>query len=405
MEYIVKNALPGRLHFTAKISGRNFTRFSIRDTSIILAYLERVPHINTVQVYGRTGGIVVNYSNAFSQAIRDNIQSALQKLDLNDPALLDLAKRKEEVVSINEEYKGRLFSLVARHFVFKFFLPWPLRIAWRCYRAAFFIGKGLSALMQRKLTVAVLDATAISASMLRNDTNTAGSVMFLLKIGELLEEWTYKKSISDLATSMSLNIGTVWLLDKGIERQVSIDAVQEGDELVVKMGSTIPLDGVVISGEGMVNQASMTGESMPVHKTEGISVYAGTVVEEGELIIRVAGKVGETRYERIIRMIENSEKLKSKVESKADNLADTLVPYSFVGTCLAYGLTKDVDKAMSVLMVDFSCALKLSIPLSVLSAMRECSNKRITVKGGKFLEAVAQADTIVFDKTGTLTNA
>ena len=405
MEYIVKNALPGRLHFTAKISGKSFTRFSIRDTSIILAYLERLPNVKTVQVYNRTGGIVVNYNDAFNKAVSGYVETALEKLDLADPAMLDLAKHKEEVVSLNEEYKGRLFSLVAKHFVFKLFLPWPLRVVWSCYRAAFFIGRGISALMERKLTVAVLDATAISASMLRNDTNTAGSVMFLLKIGELLEEWTYKKSISDLATSMSLNIGTIWLLDKGVERQVSIDAVEEGDKLVIKMGNTIPLDGTVVAGEAMVNQASMTGESMAVHKTEGISVYAGTVVEEGEITVRVSGKVGETRYERIIHMIENSEKLKSQVESKADNLADKLVPYSFAGTGLAYSLTSDVNKAMSVLMVDFSCALKLSIPLSVLSAMRECSTKKITVKGGKFLEAVALADTIVFDKTGTLTNA
>lgn len=281
----------------------------------------------------------------------------------------------------------------------------PIRMIRCWYHTIGFVRLGLQSLWHRRLDVPVLDATAITAAMLQNDVSTAGSVMFLLRIGELLEEWTYQKSVHDLADNMSLHIDTVWKVVDGSEVEVSLADVQAGDLVSVKMGSTIPLDGEVARGDAMVNQASMTGESMPVHKTAGLTVYAGTVVEDGEIVVKVKGGVGDSRYDRIVKMIEDSESFKSSLESRASHLADKLVPWCLGGTLLTYLLTRNVTRAMSILMVDFSCALKLSMPLAVLSAMRECSTHKITVKGGKFLEAVAEADTIVFDKTGTLTLA
>ena len=291
------------------------------------------------------------------------------------------------------------------HFGRKWLLPAPIRAIYTTVVSVKYIWKGIQTLAQGKIEVPVLDATAIGVSMLRGDYGTAGSVMFLLGVGELLEEWTHKKSVGDLARSMSLNVGKVWLKKDGQEILVPSEKIVAGDEIVVHMGNLIPFDGEVSNGEGMVNQASLTGESVPVRRTLGSVVYAGTVLEEGELTILVKQTGGSSRYEKITAMIEESEKLKSGLESKAEHLADRLVPYSLGGTALTYLLTRNATKALSILMVDFSCALKLAMPISVLSAIREANQHKITVKGGKFLEAVAEADTIVFDKTGTLTKA
>ena len=304
--------------------------------------------------------------------------------------------------ALNNEYQEKLISKVIYHFGRKWLLPAPIRAIYTTVVSVKYIWKGIQTLAQGKIEVPVLDATAIGVSMLRGDYGTAGSVMFLLGVGELLEEWTHKKSVGDLARSMSLNVGKVWLKKDGQEILVPSEKIVAGDEIVVHMGNLIPFDGEVSNGEGMVNQASLTGESVPVRRTLGSVVYAGTVLEEGELTILVKQT---SRYEKITAMIEESEKLKSGLESKAEHLADRLVPYSLGGTALTYLLTRNATKALSILMVDFSCALKLAMPISVLSAIREANQHKITVKGGKFLEAVAEADTIVFDKTGTLTKA
>ena len=306
---------------------------------------------------------------------------------------------------LNREYQEKLISKVIYHFGRKWFLPAPIRNAYTAVVSVKYIWKGIQTLAKGKIEVPVLDATAIGVSMLRGDYGTAGSVMFLLGVGELLEEWTHKKSVGDLARSMSLNVGKVWLKKDGQEILVPSEKIVSGDEVVVHMGNLVPFDGEVSDGEGMVNQASLTGESVPVRRTLGSVVYAGTVLEEGELTILVKQTGGSSRYEKITAMIEESEKLKSGLESKAEHLADRLVPYSLGGTALTYLLTRNATKALSILMVDFSCALKLAMPISVLSAIREANQHKITVKGGKFLEAVADADTIVFDKTGTLTKA
>ena len=307
--------------------------------------------------------------------------------------------------ALNNEYQEKLISKVIYHFGRKWLLPAPIRAIYTTVVSVKYIWKGIQTLAQGKIEVPVLDATAIGVSMLRGDYGTAGSVMFLLGVGELLEEWTHKKSVGDLARSMSLNVGKVWLKKDGQEILVPSEKIVAGDEIVVHMGNLIPFDGEVSNGEGMVNQASLTGESVPVRRTLGSVVYAGTVLEEGELTILVKQTGGSSRYEKITAMIEESEKLKSGLESKAEHLADRLVPNSLGGTALTYLLTRNATKALSILMVDFSCALKLAMPISVLSAIREANQHKITVKGGKFLEAVAEADTIVFDKTGTLTKA
>ena len=307
--------------------------------------------------------------------------------------------------ALNNEYQEKLISKVIYHFGRKWLLLAPIRAIYTTVVSVKYIWKGIQTLAQGKIEVPVLDATAIGVSMLRGDYGTAGSVMFLLGVGELLEEWTHKKSVGDLARSMSLNVGKVWLKKDGQEILVPSEKIVAGDEIVVHMGNLIPFDGEVSNGEGMVNQASLTGESVPVRRTLGSVVYAGTVLEEGELTILVKQTGGSSRYEKITAMIEESEKLKSGLESKAEHLADRLVPYSLGGTALTYLLTRNATKALSILMVDFSCALKLAMPISVLSAIREANQHKITVKGGKFLEAVAEADTIVFDKTGTLTKA
>lgn len=306
---------------------------------------------------------------------------------------------------LNNYYKEKLINRVVLRVGNKLFVPLPIRTGITIVKSFKYIWEGIRTLAKGKIEVPVLDATAIGVSILRNDTATAGSIMFLLGIGEILEEWTHKKSVDDLARSMSLNIGKVWLVKDGQEILVPSDEIAAGDNVRIRVGNVIPFDGEVISGEAMVNQASMTGESMPVRKGESAIVYAGTVVEEGEITISVRSTNGGSKYENIVHMIEESEKLKSSVESKASHLADQLVPYSLAGTALTYLFTRNVTKALSILMVDYSCALKLSMPLSVLSAINEAGTYSVTVKGGKYMEAIAEADTIVFDKTGTLTKA
>lgn len=385
--------------------GRSVRSFSLEQEAAIMGGLERVPGIRKVKLYAGAAGIAVLYRPDEPGTIREGILKALARLNMNDPDLRKATREKAGSLMLNRQYRNRLVTLLARHFACKWFLPLPIRMARCWYHTLGFIRLGLKSLRHGRLDVPVLDATAITAAMLQKDISTAGSVMLLLRIGELLEEWTYQKSVHDLADNMSLHIDTVWKVVDGTEVEVSLADVQAGDLVSVKMGSTIPLDGEVQSGDAMVNQASMTGESMPVHKTAGLTVYAGTVVEDGEIVVKVKGSAGNSRYDRIVKMIQDSESFKSNLESRASHLADSLVPWCLGGTLLTYLLTRNLTRAMSILMVDFSCALKLSMPLAVLSAMRECSTHKITVKGGKFLEAVAQADTIVFDKTGTLTLA
>lgn len=406
MKFQIQHEVPGRLRVRClAVAGRSVRAFDLAQGAAILGGLERVPGIRKVKLYSGAAGIAVLYKPDENGSIREGIIKALARLNMDDPDLRKATKEKAEALQLNRLYRNKLISLVARHFACKWFLPLPIRTIRCWYHTIGFVKLGLKSLWHRRLDVPVLDATAITAAMLQNDISTAGSVMLLLHVGELLEEWTYQKSVHDLADNMPLHIDTVWKVVDGSEVEVSLADVQAGDLVSVKMGSTIPLDGEVQSGDAMVNQASMTGESMPVHKTPGLTVYAGTVVEDGEIVVKVKGSAGNSRYDRIVKMIQDSESFKSNLESRASHLADKLVPWCLGGTLLTYLLTRNLTRAMSILMVDFSCALKLSMPLAVLSAMRECSTHKITVKGGKFLEAVAQADTIVFDKTGTLTLA
>ena len=406
MKFQIQHETAGRIRVRCLAQeGRSVRSFSLEQEAAILGGLERVPGIRKVKLYAGAAGIAVLYKPDAAGSIRDGIIKALARLNMNDPDLRKATREKAGSLMLNRQYRNRLVTLLARHFACKWFLPLPIRTLRCWYHTIGFVRLGLKSLWYRRLDVPVLDATAITAAMLQNDISTAGSVMLLLHIGELLEEWTYQKSVHDLADNMSLHIDTVWKVVDGSEVEVSLADVQAGDLVSVKMGSTIPLDGEVQSGDAMVNQASMTGESMPVHKTAGLTVYAGTVVEDGEIVVKVKGGAGNSRYDRIVKMIQDSESFKSNLESRASHLADSLVPWCLGGTLLTYLLTRNLTRAMSILMVDFSCALKLSMPLAVLSAMRECSTHKITVKGGKFLEAVAQADTIVFDKTGTLTLA
>ena len=370
---------------------------SLRQADILEAYLKKVDGAKSVKVYDRTGDAVICYAGS-----RDAMLHAL--------AVFSYA-RSEELApehssrALNREFEDKLVFTVLRRAGNQLFLPSPIRTAIAIFRSAKYIKAGLTSLLHGRLTVSVLDATAVTVSMVRGDFATAGSVMFMLRLGEILEEWTHKKSVADLAGAMSLNVDKVWLKADGTEVLVPIGDVKAGDCIVVRTGGMIPLDGKVIDGEATVNQASITGESMPVPKGPGSYVYAGTVAEEGECVIQVEKAVGGGRYDRIVKMIEESEKLKSTAEDKASRLADRLVPYTLGGTALTYLLTRNTMKALAVLMVDFSCALKLSMPIAVLSAMRESSGYHISVKGGRFMEAVANADTVVFDKTGTLTYA
>ena len=394
MKFYIKHESRGRIriHLAQK-------RMSSVQAETLLYYLQNQNQVSFAKVYDRTSDAVICYQGERSEIIRMVQTFHYENVEL-PTGLLESSGRE-----LNKEYQEKLISKVIYHFGRKWFLPAPIRNAYTAVVSVKYIWKGIRTLAKGKIEVPVLDATAIGVSMLRGDYGTASSVMFLLGVGELLEEWTHKKSVGDLARSMSLNVGKVWLKKDGQEILVSSEKIVSGDEVVVHMGNLVPFDGEVSDGEGMVNQASLTGESVPVRRMLGSVVYAGTVLEEGELTILVKQTGGSSRYEKITAMIEESEKLKSGLESKAEHLADRLVPYSLGGTVLTYLLTGNTTKALSILMVDFSCALKLAMPISVLSAIREANQHKITVKGGKFLEAVADADTIVFDKTGTLTKA
>ena len=374
-------------------------RMTLEQADLLEAYLQNQPGVLNAAVHERTCCAVIRYIGD-----RENIIRAIAQFNYTAPSVTALTPTHSGR-ALNREYQEKLVGKVITKFACTLFLPAPLQIARTIWLSLPFLGRGLKRLIHRELKVELLDALSIGVSMVRRDFSTAGSVMFLLDIGELLEKWTHKKSVDDLARCMSLNVKRVWLKKDDAEVLVPLSNIAVGDHILVRMGNVIPLDGEVVEGEVMVNQASLTGESMPVAKRPGTQVYAGTVIEEGDCVIEVTQSSGESRYDKIVSMIEQSEQLKSAAESRASNLADKLVPYTLVGSALSYALTRNVTRALSVLMVDFSCALKLAMPLAVLSAMREASMYHITVKGGKFLEAVAQADTIVFDKTGTLTHA
>ena len=374
-------------------------RITLRQADVLEYYLLAVDGVRSVKVYDRTRDAVVVYD-----AERERMIRALARFSFEKAEKLDLAPEHTSR-TLNREFEDKLALTVMRRCASNLFLPAPVTSALAVIRSAKYIKEGLLALWHRKLSVAVLDATAVTVSMVRGDFATAGSVMFMLRLGEILEEWTHKKSVADLASAMSLRVENVWQQVDGTEVLTKVTAVKPGDRIVIRTGGMIPLDGRVIEGEAMVNQSSLTGESMPVAKRPGSPVYAGTVAEEGECVVCVEKVSGSGRYDRVVRMIEESEKLKSTAEDKASRMADRLVPYTLGGTAVTYLLTRDVTKMLAVLMVDFSCALKLAIPVAVLSAMRESSGHHISVKGGRFLEAVAKADTIVFDKTGTLTYA
>lgn len=374
----------------------------LADADVLEYYLRNIPGVWEVKVYDRTCDAVVQYRGGAET--RGEILRALAAYDLAEAAEAGLVPEHTSR-ALNREFQDKLVFTIAKRCVIKVIFPVPLRTAMTFWRSAGYIKNGLRTLWKRELTVDVLDATAITVSMLQGNFDTASSVMFMLRLGEILEEWTHKKSVADLAGAMSLQVDKVWIRDGEQEVLVPIGEVKAGNLMVVRMGNVIPLDGKVVSGEMTVNQASITGESLPVRKEAGSYVYAGTVAEEGQCVVCVEKTMGTGRYDKIINMIEESEKLKSETENKASDLADKLIPYTLGGTVLTYALTRNMTKALAVLMVDFSCALKLSMPIAVLSAMRESSLYHISVKGGKFMEAVAQADTIVFDKTGTLTYA
>ncbi len=394
MEFKMQHEIKGRIrvHFTQK-------RMSYEQADLLQYYFSSLENVVSVKVYERTGDMTICYVGDRRDILNHLERFTYEQAERFKPMIGNSGRQ------LNAENFEKLVQKVALRYARKLFLPQPLRIAFTGFRSMGYIKKGLHALRRRRLEVSVLDAIAVGASMARGEYNTAGSIMFLLGIGEIMEEWTHKKSVNDLARSMSLNTSKAWLIRDGQEILVKTADIQLGDCVLVRMGNIIPFDGTVLSGEAMVNQASLTGEALPVKKEADGYVYAGTVIEEGEITIQVKAVSGSTRYEKIVRMIEDSEKLKSKAESKAEHLADRLVPYTLLGAALAWGLTRSATKAMTVLMVDFSCALKLAMPISVLSAIREASQNNITVKGGKYLEAMAEATTIVFDKTGTLTKA
>ena len=394
MRFCIKHEMKGRLRIHIIQN-----RMTYAEADTLSWYLEEQENVTEVKVYERTADAVICYKGEREEILTVLKQFSYEKAEVPETVLSSSGRQ------LNEAYKERLITKTVLHYGSKLFLPMPVRAVITSVKSVKYIWKGIRCLAHGRLEVPVLDATAISVSVFRKDFATAGSVMFLLGIGEIIEEWTHKKSVGDLARSMSLNVKKVWLKREDQEILVKSSEVQPGDEIIVHIGNVIPFDGEVSDGEGMVNQASLTGEAMPVRRVSGQSVYAGTVLEEGELQIRVKAVTGSTRYEKIVSMIEDSEKLKSSVEGKAEHLADRLVPYTLLGTGAAWLLTRNVTRTLSVLMVDFSCALKLAMPITVLSAIREAGENHITVKGGKFLEAVADADTIVFDKTGTLTKA
>ena len=394
MKFVIKHEIKGRIRIHILQS-----RMTFEQADTLEYYLSNNKLVTSVKVRERLQDATISYIGS-----REDIIKLLTSFKYNNVEVPDVYLQNSGR-ELNREYWDKLVNKVFLYGVNKIFLPNPIRECITLTKSVKYLWNGVRTLASRKIEVPVLDATAIGVSIARNNMNTAGSIMFLLGIGEILEEWTHKKSVDDLARSMSLNVGKVWLCQGEQDILVSTSDVKAGDLVRVHMGNIIPFDGTVVSGEAMVNQASLTGESIPVQKNaEGI-VYAGTVLEEGELVMRVDQTNGSSRYEKIVTMIEESEKLKTPMESKASHLADKLVPYTLLGTGLTYALTKNATKALSVLMVDFSCALKLAMPISVLSAIREASLHNITVKGGKYLEAMAEADTIVFDKTGTLTKA
>ena len=394
MRFRIEHELKGRmrLHVCTK-------KMSYEEADTLQYYLGSFPFVTKVKVHENIGNVTVNYVGSRKQLCEVLAAYQPETMDVPDEFLHNSGRK------LNEEYKEKLINKVLFMAGTKLFLPAPVRTVITVIKAGKYWKEGIKTLAHRKIEVPVLDATAIGVSVLRGDMNSANSIMFLLGIGEILEEWTHKKSVEDLARSMSLNITKVWQLVNGKEVLVPSNAIVPGDEVVVHMGNVIPFDGVLTSGDAMVNQASLTGEPLPVHKTTGGYVYAGTVVEDGDLTLKVEKSAGGTRFEKGVAMIEDSEKLKSSLEGKAEHLADRLVPYTLAGTGAVYLLTRNVMKALAVLMVDFSCALKLAMPISVLSAIREASHYQVTVKGGKYLEAMSEADTIVFDKTGTLTKA
>lgn len=394
MRFIVKHEIKGRMriHVVQK-------RMTYEQADTLYYYLNVQKQITDVKVYDRSMDVAIRYTGDRSDIIHLLQSFSYEKTEVPEVFLQNSGRK------LNAEYWEKLVNKVVLRAANKMFLPVPMRAGLTVVRSVKYIWHGVKTLAKGKIEVPVLDATAIGVSVFRGDFDTVASVMFLLGVGEILEEWTHKKSVDDLARSMSLNIDHVWLKCDDREVLVSSTDIKTGDLVVVHMGSMIPFDGIVEGGEAMVNQASFTGESAPVHKKKQGSVYAGTVVEEGELTIRVQASGGSSRFEKIVTMIEESEKLKSASESKAEHIADKLVPYTLAGTVISWIVTRNVTKALSVLMVDFSCALKLAMPICVLSAIREASMYHITVKGGKYLEAVAEAETIVFDKTGTLTKA
>lgn len=394
MKFEIKHEIPGRIRIHV-IQGR----MSVTQADTLLYYLKSLESVTQATVYERTADACVCFSGDRASVIQALRRFRYESVEVPEAVLSNSGR------ALNNEYKDKIASQIAWHYARKLLLPYPLRAAWTIWKSLHYLKAGLYSLAHRKLEVAVLDATAIGVSILRGDTTTAGSVMFLLGIGETLEEWTRKKSVGDLARSMALQVSKVWVKSGDQEVLVETSQVQAEDLVVVHMGNIIPFDGVVVSGDGMVNQASLTGEPLAVHREKGGYVYAGSVLEEGEITFCVKKVGGSSRYERIVTMIEESEKLKSSVEGKAARLADQLVPVTLGGTVLTWLLTGNATKTLSVLMVDFSCALKMAMPLAVLSAIRQAGDGGITVKGGKYMEAVAEAETIVFDKTGTLTEA
>lgn len=394
MKFSIKHEIKGRIRIHIMQKTMSYT-----EADTLQYYLTSIPFVTDAKVNDRTCDVIIVYTGSREELISKLVSFTYSTLEVPETYIQNSGR------ALNDEYFDKLVTKVVLHYGNRLFIPYPVRACITTFKALKYIKAGLSTLFKRKLEVPVLDATAISVSLARRDISTAGSVMFLLGIGEILEEWTHKKSVGDLARSMSLNINKVWLVKDGVEVQVPMNSIVADDRVVIHMGNVIPFDGVVVDGDAMVNQASFTGEAIPVHKSVESSVYAGTVLEDGEITISVKNAGGNSRYERIVNMIEESEKLKSDMESKAEHLADKLVPYTLLGTGLTYLLTRNVTKALSVLMVDFSCALKLAMPITVLSAIREASSHNITVKGGRFLELIADADTIVFDKTGTLTKA
>ena len=375
---------------------------SIGQADVFEAYLKSKACVNDAKVYERTADAVIFYEPG-NEKCRFSVINAVSEFDFDD---CGIKPAEHSSRALQHEYTDRLASQIIRFAGERLFMPVPARNFITVIRAVPFIFRGLKSLAAGKLTVSVLDAASIGVSILRRDFSTAGSVMFLLGIGDTMDEWIHKKSIGDLAGTMALNVEKVWMKgESGQEILVSVDKVPEGELIVVRTGNMIPLDGIVAEGDATVNQSSFTGEGIPVHKSKGGFVYGGTVIEDGELCIKVSRKSGAGRYDRIVKMIEESERLKSAAENRASNLADRLVPWTFAATALTYLVTRDIARAASILMVDFCCALKLSMPIAVLSAMREAGAYRISVKGGKYMESFAEADTIIFDKTGTLTHA